>query len=178
MDSSDVPPSKMSFDPIFLFNVPISRAQPTGYTIGSRCRLRCRKGYKPLAGSGVRKLCQADSTWTGGHGTCAPATCPSLPVPDNGHVSPASCSRNGSSVNTRCSLGCKEGFSLAGSEAATCGLDTKWKYSDFSPPSCEAVQYPPSFIICPPDMVKPLPPGSSSVYVMFSQPKTNVDWFR
>ena len=27
-------------------------------------------------------------------------------------------------------------------------------------------------------MTKPLPVGSSSVYVMFPQPKTNVDWFR
>ena len=29
-----------------------------------------------------------------------------------------------------------------------------------------------------PDMVKALPGKASSVYVMFSQPKTNVDWFR
>ena len=35
-----------------------------------------------------------------------------------------------------------------------------------------------SFLRCPPDMTKPLPIGSSSVYVMFPQPKTNVDWFR
>ena len=38
--------------------------------------------------------------------------------------------------------------------------------------------FPNRFCRCPPDMTKPLPVGSSSVYVMFPQPKTNVDWFR
>ena len=46
------------------------------------------------------------------------------------------------------------------------------------PPSCQQPHYPPPFILCPPDLVKPLPPGSASVYVMLTQPKTNVDWFR
>lgn len=157
------------------------RATRSGYSLGSRCRLRCRKGYTPQAGGGgVRKLCMGNATWTGGLGTCVPApvTCPALRVPDNGNVFPDSCARNGSEVNTRCTISCREGFTLEGSEAAVCDRSRQWRYLSSSPPSCQAVRYPPPFIICPPDTVKALPPDSSSVYIMFSQPKTNVDWLR
>ena len=129
----------------------------------------------------MRKLCLGNATWTGGLGTCAPApvTCPALRVPDHGDVFPASCAaRNGSEVNTRCTISCREGFTLEGSEAAVCERSRQWRYLSSGPPSCLAIRHPPPFIICPPDTVKALPPDSSSVYVMFSQPKTNVDWLR
>ena len=158
------------------------RATRSGYSLGSRCRLRCRRGYSPQAGSGgVRKLCLGNATWTGGLGTCVPApvTCPALRVPENGRVSPDSCTAgNGSEVNSRCTISCREGFTLEGSEAAVCERSRQWRYLSSAPPSCQAIRYPPPFIICPPDTVKALPPDSSSVYVMFSQPKTNVDWLR
>ena len=60
---------------------------------------------------------------------------------------------------------------------AKCGGKEEWKYSEEETPSCVAA-FPPPFIMCPSDQTKPLPQGSSSVYVMFPQPKTNVDWFR
>ena len=70
--------------------------------MGSRCRLRCRKGYRPDNSAGIKKLCQNDATWTGGHGTCIPVTCPGLAPPMNGYVTPTSCSaENGTAINTR-----------------------------------------------------------------------------
>ena len=75
-------------------------------------------------------------------------------------------------------ISCREGFTLEGSDTAVCEPSMQWRYPSSSPPSCHVIRYPPPFIICPPDIVKPLPPGSSTVYVMFSQPKTNVDWHR
>ena len=164
-----------------ILNVFALRATRSGYSLGSRCRLRCRKGYSPEAGSGgVRKLCLGNATWTGGLGTCVPTpvTCPALRVPDNGHVSPESCAAAGSEVTSRCRISCREGFTLEGSETAVCERSRQWGYETSAPPSCQAVSYPPPFIICPPDTVKALPPDSSSVYVIFPQPKTNVDWLR
>ena len=175
MDSSAVLQSRffISFPyQVYFFSF---RALRNGYKIGSRCRLRCRKGYKPV--SGQRKLCQTNATWTGSHGTCEAVTCPHPSAPVNGHVD---CSRSGdvhSNVGDSCEVTCDDGFTLEGGHKATCSLTGQWQYEG-APPSCKGAQYPPPFILCPPDIVKPLPPGSSSVYVMFSQPKTNVDWFR
>ena len=58
---------------------------------------------------------------------------------------------------------------------AVCGRNS-WRYNGDNP-ICKS-DLPPPFIMCPPDQIKALPPGSASVYVMFPQPKTNVDWFR
>ena len=44
-------------------------------------------------------------------------------------------------------------------------------------PTC-AAEFPLPFIMCPADISKSLGGSSTSLYVMFPQPKTNVDWFR
>ena len=59
---------------------------------------------------------------------------------------------------------------------AKCGQQEEWSYAN-TLPRCEA-DFPAPFIMCPPDETRALPHGASSVYVMFAQPKTNVDWFR
>ena len=151
-----------------------SQRRKAGYVTGSKCRLRCRKGYKTVAG--VRKKCFPDSSWSGGQGQCRPAACPVLSAPVNGHVTPESCSIGTNKINTKCSVQCDKGFIQSGSRWASCNEKEEWEYPD-GPPQCKA-NFPPPFIMCPPDQTKPLPHGASSVYVMFSQPKTNVDWFR
>ena len=168
-----------SFFIFLLWNqLKIFRALRTGYKVGSRCRLRCRRGYKPVEGSSIRKICQSDAKWTGNHGSCEKVKCPHLTAPNNGHVT---CS--GQDIGATCDISCEEGFSLEGGNKAECNDKGDWKFSSAesvmsSSPSCRKIDYPPPFIICPPDVVKPLPSGSASVYVMFPQPKTNVDWFR
>ena len=134
----------------------------------------CWKGYKAVAG--VRKKCFPDSSWSGGQGQCRPAACYVLSAPVNGHVTPQSCSMGTNKIMTKCSFQCDQGFSQSGSRLASCKEMEEWEYPD-GPPQCKS-NFPPPFIICPPDQTKPLPHGSSSVYVMFSQPKTNVNWFR
>ena len=182
LDSSAAPPSECPVCSLALTSV-LPRATRAGYSLGSRCRLRCRPGYRPDLGPGLslRKLCLANATWTGGHGTCAPAParCPPLAVPEHGAVTPASCAAGESAAGSSCTVSCRAGYTLAGGGTAVCGPARQWSYGPApAPPSCRAPAYPPPFILCPPDMVKPLPPGSSSVYVMFPQPKTNVDWSR
>ena len=151
-----------------------SRRRQSGYVMGSKCRLRCRKGYK--AAAGVRKKCLPDSSWSGGQGECLPVACPALSAPLHGQVSPKYCSMGTNKILTKCSFECDEGFLQSGSKYASCNDKEEWKYPE-GPPHCKA-NFPPPFIMCPADQTKPLPHGSSSVYVMFSQPKTNVDWFR
>ena len=132
---------------------------------------------KPV--SGARKLCGEDGSWTGGQGECAPVQCPQIQPPPHGAVSPRSCSDSASGVSTKCQFSCRDGYNLSGSESAVCSQSQEWILSSSGqPPTCQEINYPPPFILCPPDTVKPLPPGSDSVYVMFTQPKTNVDWFR
>jgi len=107
---------------------------------------------------------------------CQPVLCPKLSPPSNGLITPSTCSEGPSKGRTRCSFSCQEGFIQSGSQHATCSHKAQWELPS-GPPNCQA-NFPPPFILCPPDITKPLPQGASSVYVMFSQPKTNVDWFR
>ena len=151
-----------------------SRRRQAGYVMGSKCRLRCRKGYKAVAG--VRKKCFPDSSWTGGQSECCPVACPVISAPLHGKVTPKSCSTGTNKIMAKCSFECNLGFIQSGSKYASCNDKEEWEYLD-GPTQCKA-NFPPPFIICPPDQTKPLPHGSTSVYVMFSQPKTNVDWFR
>ena len=150
------------------------RRKQSGYVIGSKCRLRCRKGYK--AAAGVRKKCLSDLSWSGKQGVCHPLQCPTLLVPIHGQVTPQSCTTGSNKIRTKCMFECNPGFVQSGSKHVSCNEKEEWEYED-GPPQCKA-NFPPPFIICPPDQTKPLPHGSSSVYVIFSQPKTNVDWFR
>ena len=147
-----------------------TKRKKEGYVPGSKCRLRCRKGYKRAGG--VRKKCYPDSSWSGGQGVCQPVTCPPLVAPLHGLVS---CTGRAKTM-TKCKVECEEGFIQTGSKDASCGPAGSWEYPD-GHTKCTA-SFPPPFILCPPNQTKPLPPGSSSAYVMFSQPKTNVDWFR
>ena len=153
-----------------------TQRRKAGYAMGSKCRMRCRKGYKSVGV--VRKKCLPGSvSWSGGGGgSCQPIVCPVLTAPTHGQVLPQSCSSLPSPVSTVCGLQCGQGSVLSGSAQASCGHKGEWQYPD-GPTQCKA-SFPPPFIMCPPDQTKPLPPGSSSAYVLFSQPKTNVDWFR
>jgi len=151
------------------------RKTSEGYEVGTKCQMKCRKGFKVVSQS--RKKCTDSLTWVGDEGECQRPSCPLLTTPPNVVVSPSSCSTGSSSVRSRCFFSCTSGYQLQGSSYAKCGDKETWKYVSKNPPSCKS-NFPPPFIMCPPDQTKPLPQGSSSVYVMFPQPKTNIDWFR
>ena len=61
----------------------------SGYKEGTKCQMKCKKGFKPF--KIARKRCLSDSTWEGDDGECRPLTCPTLSQPVNGRVEPISC---------------------------------------------------------------------------------------
>ena len=166
------------------------------FPIGTKCKLKCRNGFVP---SGyMKKKCTDRGNWVGTDATCEdetarvtttarytttlePSFCPALSTLNHGKIQPSLCT--GHPVHrhvpdkTVCNFECNSGYKLMGRQSLTChGRDRhpKWKYPA---PTCMA-NFPEPFIMCPPDIQKSLSGTSSSVYVMFPQPKTNVDWFR
>eukprot|EP00095_Tigriopus_kingsejongensis_P006042 maker-scaffold651_size119386-snap-gene-0.25 protein:Tk06042 transcript:maker-scaffold651_size119386-snap-gene-0.25-mRNA-1 annotation:"hypothetical protein DAPPUDRAFT_303147" len=144
------------------------------FPVGTKCKLKCRRGYRPSRQ--MRKKCMADATWSGPDATCEPLVCPAIPPVANGWAEPVTCQRGSSPVGTKCDFRCRPGYTLSGPEMTQCSGPGQWRNLT-SIPVC-TTDVPKPFIICPADTTKPLPGSATSVYVMFPQPKTNVDWFR
>ncbi len=165
------------------------------YPTGTKCKLKCRRGYRPTGR--MRKKCGADGLWSGPDAECqrddgggggrrrpAKTTCSPVPAVPNGRVEPSSCRERSSPTGTVCQFACNPGYSLTSSSSASsdssfarCGRDGRWEGLR-SMPACSRPRYPEPFILCPPDITKPIHGRATSAYVMFPQPKTNVDWFR
>ena len=120
-------------------------------------------------------------------------SCPTLILPANISVYPSSCTESDSiPPGARCSFVCSGGFRMDPPESRSLRCQVSGSWDIWPPPQCVGVgttptpqrtpQNPPlapkPFIICPPDVMKPLIGKASSAYVMFPQPKTNVNWFR
>ncbi|TRY63359.1 hypothetical protein TCAL_10815 [Tigriopus californicus] len=144
------------------------------FPVGTKCKLKCRRGFRPT--NVMRKRCLADATWRGPDALCEPISCPGIPPISNGWVEPLNCQHGTHRLGTKCTFQCLPGFTLTGPSETKCTGKSTWRNLT-TLPTCTN-EFPKPFIICPPDMVKPLPGSSTSVYVMFAQPKTNVDWFR
>lgn len=122
--------------------------------------------------------CRRDGTWGGADAICMPARCAALPDAPNMSVEPAAqCQAGAARPGTLCHFRCHNGYKLTGPSAARCTRARRWKGLEEGVPECKP-DFPDPFILCPPDVTKALPGKASSVYVMFAQPKTNVDWFR
>ncbi|CAG5134438.1 unnamed protein product, partial [Candidula unifasciata] len=85
------------------------------------CGLRCQHGYE-LRGSSLR-ICQDDGTWSGQDAECIMKTCPSLPVPKNGHMI---CSSDDFSYSSVCRFTCNAGYQLVGSRKRNCLAIAYW----------------------------------------------------
>ncbi len=123
---------------------------------------------------------------------CEPVACAPLPPIAHGRAEPPACQLPGpAKVGTKCEFYCDRGYGLDGPRATRCTRKQRWRNLEKKNPKCirlgggnnkptgNAGGFPSPFIVCPPDITKPLPDhGATSVYVMFPQPKTNVDWFR
>ncbi len=75
--------------PRFGFYKCTRRRTSLGYEVGTKCMMKCRKGFKPVSDS--RKKCMEDGGWRGDEGECRPLTCPQLFQPTNGRVEPTNC---------------------------------------------------------------------------------------
>ena len=137
-----------------------------------------------------------------------PSNCPALSTLQHGTIKPAICLGSfGNRVvpdMTVCNFECDSGYKLMGRKSLTCHGNSrhpKWMVGvtcfvnfhafytsktcditnkflfQYPAPTCSS-NFPEPFIMCPSDIKKSLSGSSSSVYVMFPQPKTNVDWFR
>ncbi|XP_034480924.1 uncharacterized protein LOC117786685 [Drosophila innubila] len=103
----------------------------------TRCKVRCNPGFR-LLGSEIR-TCGATGNWEGEANKCVPLTqsrrvwmtdtvptvytqvssCPALPVPHNGAITP-SCTRGASKHGDSCFLNCNMGFAPVGGILTTC----------------------------------------------------------
>ena len=85
----------------------------------------------------------------------------------------------------RCKLKCRRGYRPSPVNARQKCRDGRWDGPDGGA-LCEPIggivtspNTPKPYIVCPADVTKLLADTrSTSAYVMFPQPKTNVDWFR
>ena len=153
------------------------------FPVGTRCRLKCRRGYKyqPLSGP-LKTSCQDNGQWSQ-LGSCtakAKLRCDPLPYLENGTIDPPNCNRQEQIIGgTKCSFNCQAGYQLQGQiQSTTCSSRTgKWS-NDMPRCKLAVTNFPKPFIMCPADITKPLSGHSSSAYVMIPQPKTNVDWSR
>ncbi|KAL7732539.1 hypothetical protein ACLKA6_019174 [Drosophila palustris] len=104
----------------------------------TRCKVRCNPGYQ-LIGSEIR-TCGESGKWEGEANKCVPLTqsrrvwmtdpfstvsthtssCPALPAPRNGVISPASCTRGASKFGASCALQCHMGYVPVGGLLTSC----------------------------------------------------------
>ncbi len=156
-----------------------SRRKNNGfYPVGTKCKLQCRRGYRPTGM--MRKKCTGNAEWSGPDAQCEPVKCSPIDATfSHGRVEPESCSSGESSLGAKCEFRCDPGYTLENAPSSTrCTYHRTWKgLSEQESPKCSP-DFPKPFIICPPNITKALPGRASSIYVMFPQPKTNVDWFR
>ena len=169
------------------------------FNSGSTCNIRCQKGYKLVGDSSIS--CDRTGHWIGEPATCirnwihfncpnfekkililvliSALACPKLQAPDNGVLMPHTCGTGKTFGGQQCSVRCKTGYRLIGGATPYLCLATSqtWRSPD-EPPRCERVDSPVPFIQCPGNMAVNLPPQEKLAYVTFSQPKSNMDWFR
>ncbi|XP_059351153.1 fibrillin-1-like isoform X4 [Daphnia carinata] len=145
------------------------------YNSGSTCIIRCNKGYKLVGDSTIS--CGRSGLWLGEPATCIPLACPKLLAPDSGVLMPHTCSTGKTFAGQQCQVRCRAGYRLIGGGIYHCLPSQQWRSPD-EPARCERIDSPVPFIQCPGNMAVNLPPQEKRAYITFSQPKSNMDWFR
>ena len=95
------------------------------------CNVQCDFGFSLIGVSWI--ICQANTTWSNA-GICSPIHCPEVVSPAFGAVS-VSGTVLGSSVSYACSIG----YSLSGSQSATCLATGRWSTTA---PTCSLITCP------------------------------------
>ncbi|CAK8686175.1 unnamed protein product [Clavelina lepadiformis] len=99
---------------------------------GMTCAYTCHSGYQ-LVGSSARN-CDSAGNWSNSAPTCV-KTCEVLLEPQNGVITPISCTVTSSLGGAKCSFSCDAGYTLRGSENLTCLYNGGW---DRDTPECVA----------------------------------------
>ncbi|XP_075161744.1 uncharacterized protein LOC142234478 isoform X2 [Haematobia irritans] len=93
----------------------------------TRCKVWCNPGFE-LQGPSHRH-CNASGQWDLHESVCLPMTCPQMPLPQHGIISPASCTFGKISVGEQCHLKCNAGHVPAGAAVAVCTSHKQWSYN-------------------------------------------------
>ncbi len=116
------------------------------FPVGTKCRLRCRKGYRIDESQAPGKTkCQWHGEWSD-LGNCVEEKCEPIDSLANGLVDPQNCTTMSQPLGSRCSFSCNQGFRMEGKKATSCSRRTKsWKHPI---PQCVS-DFPRPFIMCP-----------------------------
>ncbi|XP_071959539.1 uncharacterized protein [Antedon mediterranea] len=106
---------------------------------GEVCNFQCLEGYVNVIGD-VRRVCQADGTWSGNDLLCGAITCQALALPafSNGDQCPQP-----SVFRSTCSFSCQQGSKkVGGNETRVCQEDGTWSGQALSCSGCGTVTSP------------------------------------
>ncbi|NWY64962.1 SRPX2 protein, partial [Erithacus rubecula] len=128
-------------------------------SLGTRCQLRCARGYRLLGPSAVH--CGPSRRWSG-MGYCRQIRCHVLPALLRGSYV---CSA-GVQMDSRCDYTCQPGYQLEGDRSRVCMEDGRWSGSE---PEC--VDLEPPKIRCPESRERIAEPGKLTATVYWDPPR-------
>ncbi|XP_061786594.1 sushi repeat-containing protein SRPX2 isoform X1 [Nerophis lumbriciformis] len=135
---------------------PRGRAYRT--TQGTRCNMRCDRGYRLSGSSSIQ--CMADRRWSG-TSMCRKIRCPVLPLIPHGRYT---CTQ-GFVVDSRCDFTCSPGHRIEGEHSRTCQHGGAWSGAQ---PICSDTE--PPKIKCPRSRIKFADPGKLTARVSWDAP--------
>lgn len=127
-------------------------------TLGTRCEMRCDRGYRLLGRSSIQ--CLASRRWSG-TAYCRQMRCHVLPLIPYGRYT---CT-HGFMVDSRCSFTCDRGYRIEGEYSRTCLRGGSWSGAQ---PICEDTD--PPKIKCPHSRLKVAEPGKLTAVVTWDPP--------
>ncbi|KAL3973238.1 hypothetical protein ACER0C_024445 [Sarotherodon galilaeus] len=127
-------------------------------TLGTRCQMRCDRGYRLLGRRSI--MCLANRRWSG-TAYCRKMRCHVLPLIYHGRYT---CTQ-GFMVDSRCDFTCDTGYRIEGEPSRICQHRGSWSgvqpvCSDTDPPK----------IKCPPSRLKVAEPGKLTAKVTWDPP--------
>ncbi|CAG09848.1 unnamed protein product, partial [Tetraodon nigroviridis] len=163
----DHPPQLDYKDPFWCHSMRLTNGEATCYsprggryrsTLGSRCEMKCDRGYKLLGRSSIQ--CLQSRRWSG-TALCRKMRCPVLHLIPHGRYR---CMR-GFEVDSRCDFTCSPGYRFEGESSRTCLPRGTWSGVQ---PVCRDMD--PPRIKCPASRLRPAEPGKLTAVVNWDPP--------
>ncbi|XP_029963430.1 sushi repeat-containing protein SRPX2 [Salarias fasciatus] len=130
-------------------------------TLGTRCEMRCDRGYRLIGRTSIQ--CLNNRRWSG-TAYCRRMRCHVLPLVHRGRYF---CSQ-GFMVDSVCSFTCDSGYRIEGEHTRTCQHGGSWSGAQ---PVCSDID--PPKIKCPPSRLKVAEPGKLTARVTWDPPSAS-----